>query len=108
MNNHWIKVARSAEVTSLLPYITKKNKDLPSLCLWRQPDKSIGAIEGFCPIGKEDLVRGKVSNDGIVCPNHSVTWSNYGVGNPTPIRANTVSYWWQTKEEYGDIFVKWR
>ena len=47
MNNYWTKVARSNEVTSLIPYVTKRYKTLPSMCLWREPDNSIGAIERY-------------------------------------------------------------
>ena len=108
MNNYWTKVARSNEVTSLMPFVTKRHKTLPPMCLWREPDNSIGAIERFCPIGKEDLANGTISNNGIICPKHRITWTSCGNANSMTSRVNTISYWWPTKEVCGSIYVKWK
>ncbi len=108
MKNGWIKIARSNEVSLLKPYVTNKRKALPAMCLWREPDNTIAAIERFCPLGKEDLAEGKITNDGVVCPKHKITWSSLGNANKRTALTNTISYWWPTKEINGEVFVIWR
>lgn len=108
MSNHWIKVARSNQVSSLEPCVTKKQKALPSMCLWREPNNSIAAIERYCPLGQEDLAHGKITNDGVVCSKHNITWTSCGNSNLSTSLSNTISYWWPTKEINGSVFVKWK
>jgi len=53
-------------------------------------------------------VEGKITNNGVVCPKHNITWSSLGNANKSTCLTNTISYWWPTKEINGEVFVKWR
>lgn len=105
LKNAWYVAAWSSEIEPKLQQILVLGE---KICIYRNADKQVVALEDACPHRKLPLSMGRMKDGGVECGYHGLTFNGQGQctwapGGSIPSKANVHAY--PTHEKYDLVWI---